>query len=318
MFRGGAVSEVVTGEAVALDLRLAKLPSRLIAAVLDVAVQGAALLALLLLGGFVLRGADAGLGGALSIVLIVAVLLGYPIAMETLTRGRTLGKMVMGIRVVREDGGPIAFRQALVRGLFAGLVEKPGLLFGFTAPLGVLVMLISSRGKRIGDFAAGTVVLQERVPAARTTYAVAMPPPLVGWAATLDLARLDDGLALSVRQFLSRLPQLDARARTTIGDSLATAVAATVTPAAPLGTPAWAYLTAVLAERGRREQVRLANRTSGAFGPAAGGPPPSYGPTAPAAAGPGVEVPGGVRRRQPGDTVPGSAPAPAGPFAPPG
>ncbi len=252
------MSQVVTGEAVALDLRLAKLPSRLVAAVIDLALQIVVLIGALTLGAVVFRGPDAGLAATLAILLIVVVFLGYPITMETLTRGRTLGKMAMGIRVVRDDGGPIGFRQALVRGLFAGLVEKPGLLFGFTAPLGVLVMLISSKGKRIGDLTAGTVVLQERVPAPRTVYYSAMPPPLAGWAATSDLTRVDDALALSMRQFLSRYPQLQAHARATLGDQLATAVASVVTPPPPPGTPSWAYLAAVLAERRRRDELRLA------------------------------------------------------------
>lgn len=264
------MSEVVTGEAVALELRLAKLPSRLVAAVLDVALQITVLYAAVILGAVVLRGADSGLAAAATVIVIVVIFLGYPITMETLTRGRTLGKMVMGIRVVRDDGGPIGFRQALVRGLFAGLVEKPGLLFGVTAPVGVLVMLINSKGKRIGDLTAGTVVLQERVPAPRINYYAEMPPPLAGWAMTLELTGVDDGLALSVRQFLSRLPQLDARARATLGDRLSGAVAAATTPPPPAGTPGWAYLTAVLAERRRREEIRLARLRPA--GPAA--PPP--------------------------------------------
>ena len=97
------------------------------------------------------------------------VFLGYPVAMETLTRGRTLGKMALGLRVVRDDGGPITFRQALVRGLVGLALERPGLvLLGFGPALGMIVAMFSARGKRIGDMAAGTVVLQERLPAAST------------------------------------------------------------------------------------------------------------------------------------------------------
>lgn len=268
------MDEVVTGEAVVLELRLAKLPSRLIAASIDVALQIGMLYAGILLGYLVLRGSDSGLAAAALVVLLVVVFLGYPIAMETLTRGRTLGKMAMGLRVVRDDGGPIAFRQALVRGLFAGLVEKPGLLIGLTAPVGILIMLVSARAKRIGDYAAGTVVLQERVPAPRVTYRAAMPPELAGWAATLDLAGVDDGLALSIRQFLSRLPQLEAGARAALGDRLTAAVAAATRPPAPPGTPGWAFLTAVLAERGRREVIRLARRQP--VSPAPAGPPEGH------------------------------------------
>ena len=62
------------------------------------------------------------------IIEVVLVFAGYPILMEWLTRGRTLGKIWLGLRVVRDDGGPIGFRQALVRGLAGLLIEKPGLL----------------------------------------------------------------------------------------------------------------------------------------------------------------------------------------------
>lgn len=310
------MSEVVTGEAVALELRLAKLPSRLLAALLDFLLQFAAFFVASELAGLVLAGVDEALGAALFIVLIVVIFVGYPVTMETLTRGRTLGKMALGIRVVREDGGPIGFRQALIRGLFAALLEKPGILF-FTAPLSVVIMLISDRGKRIGDFTAGTVVLQERVPAARRQYFAAMPPPLAGWASTLDLTGLDDSLALSVRQFLSRINQLDASARQALGERLTAAVAQATTPPPPPGTPGWAYLTAVLAERRRREESRIASRTPAAqnqrYGPPPGyrpapgyGPPPNgYGPAQPAPA------------YGPAQPAPAPAPPP-GPFTPPG
>jgi uncharacterized RDD family membrane protein YckC len=298
---GTDVSEIVTGEAVALELRLAKLPSRLLAAAIDLALQLSVLYVFQILGAVVLGGTDIGLAVALSILMIVVVFVGYPVAMETLTRGRTLGKMAMGIRVVRDDGGPIGFRQALVRGLFAGLLEKPGIFFGLTMIVGILAMGISAKGKRVGDLAAATVVLQERVPAPRLAYYAQMPPPLAGWAATLDITAVDDNLALSVRQFLTRLPQLDDRAKAELGERLSAAVAAVTTPPPPPGTPGWAYLTAVLAERRRREQLRLAARQPRPYGP----------PPQPAHPGP-AQAPPGLPQYGPGPTPP------PGPFAPPG
>lgn len=337
------MSEIVTGEAVALELRLAKLPSRLLAAVLDLALQLLALQAIQVLGQFVILTRDTGLIVAFYILAIVAVFVGYPVLMETLTRGRTLGKMAMGIRVVRDDGGPIGFRQALVRGLFAGLVEKPGIFFGFTVIVGILTMLISAKGKRVGDLAAGTVVLQERVPASKIAYYAQMPPPLAGWAATLDITGVDDNLALSVRQFLSRLSQLDEGAKAELGERLSAAVAAVTTPPPPPGTPGWAYLTAVLAERRRREQQRMAARQPRAYGPPAYRPAPS-GPPRPQPTSPPPPVPGrpgyasgppsaqsgypapqsGTPSQPPppyGPRAPNPAPVPVpapGPFAPPG
>lgn len=278
------MSDVVTGEAVALDLRIAQLPSRLTAALLDVLAMGVAYLVLILLlvqAG--LGDADPALIAGISIVLIVLVFLGYPVTMETLTRGRSLGKLALGLRVVRDDGGPITFRHALVRGLVGLALERPGFFLVSLGPaVGMVVSMFSSRGKRIGDMAAGTVVLQERVPS-RPLWTPVMPPPLAWWAPTLDLAGFDDALALSVRQFLDRAGQLTAAAREALAADLVDEVRARTTPAPPPGTPGWAYLTAVLAERRRREEDRAA-RAAGRPGLPPGwypGWPPPYNPYGP-------------------------------------
>jgi uncharacterized RDD family membrane protein YckC len=251
------VSDVVTGEAVALDLRLAQLPSRLTAAVLDLIVMIAAyglILTIILRAG--LSGADDALVGGIAVTLLVLVFLVYPVAMETLTRGRTLGKMALGLRVVRDDGGPITFRQALVRGLFGLALERPGLFLGTIGPaVGMVVAMFSARGKRIGDMAAGTVVLQERLPSG-PLWTPVMPPPLAAWAPRLDLAGFDDALALSVRQFLDRAGELVPVAREALAGELVDEVRSRTTPDPPPGTPGWAYLTAILAERRKREDDR--------------------------------------------------------------
>jgi uncharacterized RDD family membrane protein YckC len=262
MREDGAVSDVVTGEAVALDLRLAQLPSRLTAAVIDllvmVAAYGIVLLVALRAG---LSGASDALIGGIAVTLLVVVFLAYPVAMETLTRGRSLGKMALGLRVVRDDGGPITFRQALVRGLVGLALERPGLFLGSLGPaVGMVVAMFSARGKRIGDMAAGTVVLQERVPQ-RPLWTPVMPPPLASWAPRLDLAGFDDGLALSVRQFLGRAGELTPLARESLAGELVDEVRSRTRPDPPPGTPGWAYLTAVLAERRRREEDRALRAT---------------------------------------------------------
>ena len=199
--------------------------------------------------------------------------------------------------MVRDDGGPITFRHALVRGLFGLVLERPGLFLLSLGPaVGMVVSMFSSRGKRIGDMAAGTVVLQERVPP-RPLWTPVMPPPLAWWAPTLDLAGFDDALALSVRQFLGRAGQLTPAAREALAADLVDEVRARTTPAPPPGTPGWAYLTAVLAERRRREEdraARAAGRPGLPPGWYPGWPPPyahaghrpRYGPPHPYAGGP--------------------------------
>ena len=223
----------VTGEAVALDLRPAALPSRVVAGLVDGLLQVALLLAV---GGLVEAvGADVSdaAGSAIGLVVFVLLTIGYPVAFESLLRGRTPGKAAVGLRVVRDDGGPIGFRHAFVRGLAGAFLERPGITF-FVG--GLITMLLNDRSKRIGDLLAGTVVLQERV-AVRGGTVAAMPPPLASWAAQTDLSGLSDELALSARQFLARSAQLTDQAREDLGGRLLQAVLAAVTPPPPAEAP---------------------------------------------------------------------------------
>lgn len=319
------MSQLVTGEAVAVDLRVARLPSRLTAAFIDLVIQLAILIAVVTVVGQL--GVDPSLGVPLLILTVVGSFLVYPVVFETLTRGKTPGKMVMGLRVVRDDGGPIGFRHALVRGLLGLFVERPPLaptfFVGFIAPL------LNERGKRVGDMLAGTLVLQERIPS-RSPSLVDMPPPLATWATTLDLSALPGDLALAVREFLGRAGSLTPAARDQLGRQLHTAVSAVVTPPPPPGTPGWAYLAAVIAERRRRDEERLRAGTADATrwqgSPPPGAPAP-WGTEAPAgvaspwrATEPATEQPPvvGPPPADPGPPppVPATAPVP-GPFAPP-
>ena len=269
------MTELVTGEAVALDLRTAAVPSRAVAAGLDLLLQTALLL---VVGGLFAAGSvdvSEAAGQALGVVLLVVVLAVYPVATETLLRGRTPGKAVMGLRVVRDDGGPIGFRHALVRGLSGAFLEKPGLTF-FVLP--VVVSLLNPQNKRMGDLLAGTVVVRDRHGRPGTAGAD-MPGQLADWAGTLELSRLPDDLALSVRQFLARAGDLTPAARDDLGRRLESAVRSCTAPPPPEGTPGWAYLTAVLAERRRRAQDQLRP------GPAGPRPTPAARPPAPPPAG---------------------------------
>lgn len=255
---------LVGGEAVPIDLRVARIGSRSIAFVIDLLVElvAAGILAAII-GGI---GLESAATAALDLASFVLVFFGYPTVLETVWGGRTLGKAAMGLRATRDDGGPLRFRHALVRALTRYLVDGLPPTFGL---IGVISMLASSRGKRVGDLLAGTLVLQARVPHL-AGYVTPMPPPLAGWATTLDLTRFPDALALQCRQFLGRAHQLSPDARERLGASLVNAVQSSVTPPPPLGTPGWAYISAVLAERRRREEMRLRP----AF------PPPGYAPIA--------------------------------------
>src|SRR4051794_28284764 len=116
------MSEVVTGDAVVVEVRMAQMPSRALAVIIDMLVQITVLVgAYMLLSAFAIV-TDPAMFGAVMIVLLVLVMVGYPVLFESLSRGRSLGKLALGLRVVADDGSPERFRQALFRGL-AGLVE---------------------------------------------------------------------------------------------------------------------------------------------------------------------------------------------------
>ncbi|MFJ3304967.1 RDD family protein [Streptomyces sp. NPDC086549] len=256
------MSELVTGEAVALELRPARLPSRALAVLLDLLVAMAAYIAVATAVAVSTASLDEAAQLALSIATFLLVLVGGPIAVETLSHGRSLGKMACGLRVVRDDGGPIRFRHALVRGAI-GVVEIL-LTFGVVA---CIASLVSARGRRLGDVFAGTLVVRERVPVGQTGFVPPPPPWLVGRFSGLDLSAVPDGLWLAVRQYLTRMQQLDPQVSSAMAERLASELAARTGAPAPQGVPPAAYLAAVVNER----QAREARRAFGG-GPAAGVP----------------------------------------------
>ncbi|GAA4608639.1 putative RDD family membrane protein YckC [Actinoplanes octamycinicus] len=254
---------LVTAEAVALDLRPARLGSRAIALAIDILVELALAGMVMLVVGIVLAMLpdsvvdDALVSGMMTIVLAV-VLLAYPTIVETKTNGRSPGKSAMGLRVIREDGGPITVRHAFTRSLIGFTVEWPGLLLPFLTWAGSLVTMIASdKGRRLGDLAAGTLVVHERRPVP-FRFVPGMPGGLAPWAATADLSAVDDELAGQVRQYLSRAAELSEPYNSSLLHMLAYEVGARVTPPPPAGTPPWLFLCAVLAERRRRSAAQLA------------------------------------------------------------
>ncbi|WP_432495613.1 RDD family protein [Kineococcus gypseus] len=250
----GPVGDVVTGEAVVLGLRVASFASRLLSAAIDAVVHVLLLGALVLASRSLLSSADEAATAAVLLTETVLCLVGVPTAVETATRGRSLGKLVVGVRAVRDDGGPVRFRHALVRALI-GFFE----LYALVGSPAIICALVDARGKRVGDLLAGTHVVRERT-AARHVPLPPMPPELAGWAAGADIGRLPDGTVLAARQFLARAASLHAGSRSALGTSLADALLVHVAPAPPAGTDPERFLAAVLVARRDRELVRLRRR----------------------------------------------------------
>jgi uncharacterized RDD family membrane protein YckC len=241
---------IVTGDAVVLDVQFAQLPVRALSAMIDCTVMFICYVIGVVLWAATLTQFDPALSGAVLIIFTVLTVVGYPVAFETATRGRSLGKIALGLRVVSDDGGPERFRQALFRAL-AGAIE----IWMFAGGPAVICSLLSPKGKRIGDVFAGTVVISERAP--RLSPPPPMVPQLAWWASSLQLSGLRPEQAELARQFLSRAPQLDPALRDQMAYRITSDVVAQISPPPPPGTPPQFVLAAVLAERHRRELARL-------------------------------------------------------------
>ena len=243
------VDELVTGEAVTLDLPPAPLGLHTVSAFIDVVVS-----IVVVIVGIVatsLLASDEALFSVGVSVTVAFSLIVLPAGIETLTRGRSLGKLITGLRTVRDDAGPISFVHALVRSVVA--LAETWTFYGIPA---FISGLVSRKGKRLGDYAAGTYVIRARVRLALPMPPV-MPPPLAGWARSADIAPLPERLLLSVRQVLGRSESLAVQTRDVLLDHLAAEVSAYVAPPPPSGTPADAYLAAVISEHRERDLARM-------------------------------------------------------------
>lgn len=302
-------SPMVTPEAVALELAPANVGSRLFGFVIDwlvITFVGG----LLSFGFFAaLRGVDLGVGWVIAgfILLYGGLIFGYPVACETLWRGRTLGKAALGLRVVTVEGAPVRFRHAAIRTAL-GLVE-----FGITGgAVAVLSILLTRRHQRLGDLVAGTLVLRERSGLkAPTPITFTVPYGMEPYAATLDVAALTADDYAAMRTFLVRAATLPPRVRWWLSEQVATPVAARVRPAPPPGVPAEPWLACVAA-------VYQSGRTG--WSPSPPPPPPGFGPVAvspwaPAPPSPPTPGPVGPAEPRPSERV-AEQPDDAG-FAPP-
>ncbi len=236
---------IVTPEAVALELAPANVGSRLFGFVIDwlvITFVGG----LLSFGFFAaLRGVNLGVGWVIAgfILLYGGLIFGYPVACETLWRGRTLGKAALGLRVVTVEGAPVRFRHAAIRTAL-GLVE-----FGITGgAVAVVSILVTQRHQRLGDLVAGTLVLRERSGLkAPTPMSFTVPYGLEPYAATLDVAAVTSDDYAAMRTFLVRAATLPPRVRWWLSEQVATPVAARVRPAPPPGLSAEPWLACVAA-----------------------------------------------------------------------
>jgi uncharacterized RDD family membrane protein YckC len=219
-------SQLITGEAVALDVQSSSFILRAAGAMIDFLVSvlvAAGLLWLLLI--LAMEGViDQSATAAFSTAIIAFSTVVLPTAVETISRGRSLGKLAIGARIVRDDGGATGFRHAFIRAL-VGFFEIYMTIGGVAALTG----LLSTRSKRLGDLLAGTYAQQERVPRAEPAL-YGVPPVLQSWAAIADVGRMPDRLSRRIAQFLGQAAKLTPQTRSRLARDLAAEASVFVSP----------------------------------------------------------------------------------------
>jgi uncharacterized RDD family membrane protein YckC len=240
---------VMTGEAVALDLHPTGYALAGAGAIIDwlVYVVGGFLFLLFAVElplGATEIGQDSAVQAAAVSATIVLVLIVIPTAVELLSKGKSLGRLAVGARIVRDDGGAIGFRHAFIRSL-VGLIE--------IVPIGAIAAitgLLNGRSKRLGDYLAGTYSQYERV--AKVLEPVfGVPEQLSGWAATADVARIPLRLALRSTRFLRQAGALTPSTRVAHAASLAAELRQWVSPIPPVDPEL--FVAGVVAVRRERE-----------------------------------------------------------------
>jgi len=247
--------EVLSGEAVALDVQPIGFVLRAAGALIDMLIGFAVLILWIFLRLWLL---DAGIldpatDRIASVVATVFCFLVLPVTVEVITKGRSVGKLAVGGRIVRLDGGAIGFRHAFIRGIL-GVLE----IYMTFGGLAVLVGAFTSRSQRLGDLVAGTYSQRVRTPRL-VPLAPILPPALAGWAQIADVARMPDRLARRISQFLQTAPNMVPAARARVAQNLLADAAPFVSPI-PSAPPEMVLLGITVLRREReRRALEFAN-----------------------------------------------------------
>ncbi|WP_039886335.1 RDD family protein [Schaalia georgiae] len=264
-----SAESVRTGEAVELDIIPAEPPYRFASAFVDFAAYGATAVTVLYVVMRSWRHPTAQQEKIFTICLIASATLLVPLAVEALTRGSSLGKWAFSLRAVRDDGGPVSLRHIFVRRL-VGVIE----LALFALPT-LVSMFLTTRGKRLGDLAAGTIVVRQ--PTGAIHPPLLMPPALAAWASTAVVLPVDGALRREALAFLRVNAELAPAVRAAGGADLAMRLRAYAETPIPAGAHPEQVIAAILVvgrdKDWRRERTRVAaaqerldRATAGRFG----------------------------------------------------
>src|SRR5262245_33277739 len=220
-----------TPENIEFAYDIAGIGSRFLAAIIDTVIIVVAEVVVLLAGGLILSSLGSGASAANSILIAIGALVGfvilwgYYIAFELLWNGQSPGKRAIGLRVVREGGRPITFVGSAIRNLIR-IVDFLPVFYG----IGVVVMFVDRRARRLGDLAGGTLVVKERrgvtLESLTAQTSIAPPPPArpgePDKPPTLaNIHLLNDQDYNLIQEFLRRRDELGRDARARLGVQLA-------------------------------------------------------------------------------------------------
>lgn len=239
--------EVLTGEAVALDVQPVGFFLRALGVLIDMLIGVGILILFVLVTSWLgtLGLIDGAIWPILTIAVIVLVTVVIPTTVETISRGRSVGKLAVGGRIVRSDGGATGFRHAFIRAL-VGVFE----LWFTLGAVAALVGAFTPRSQRLGDLMAGTYSERTRTPPL-PAGGFDVPPPLREWAALADVARLPERLARRLAQFGQSAPNMQPGPRARVAASLAAEAAEHVSPVPQVDPET--FIMGVVAVRRQRE-----------------------------------------------------------------
>jgi uncharacterized RDD family membrane protein YckC len=203
---------IATPEGVQLALPLAGLGTRFLAQFIDLLIGGSFALVLILFAGVAFGGVGASIASACSYLMFYV---GYHVVFEVAGGGRTVGKRAAGIRVVKDGGGPVSLTASLIRNIIR-ILEGLATLY---IPA-MISLLASKNNQRLGDHAAGTLVVRDK---SATQYQAVPAPPQIPPAryASWDVTGIGDAEAAALRTFLERRWQLEGGARAALAAELA-------------------------------------------------------------------------------------------------
>lgn len=213
---------VATPEGVTLEVTLAGVGSRFAAGLIDQLLRWAVLIAIVILLGLAGSRTDAP-GGLLFAVLLVALFLvqfAYDVLFETLAAGRTPGKRWTGLRVVKATGGPVGFVSSALRNIVRIVDALPGFYL-----VGILAVLFTKKNQRLGDLAAGTIVVRERKQRTELPQPREAPTGPGADASLWDVSAISADDVATVRRFLDRRATLPPAAREKLAREMATRLA---------------------------------------------------------------------------------------------